>query len=210
MPAVVKSTAKMLFTCFVHSADGMVGDISLDLDAASFTHSWCFLSSFVFRGEMVTSAVEANVAQQEDVKNVLCMEGGHGETSYINNSQVQSRNLQMVVHVLKETLDRIRFPPRPEKLMTAADLGCSCGQNTVFVADVIVQHMTQLYVSRGHAAPEFCFYFSDLRSNDFNTLFHLLPDRSKSAAAGAGYFGAGVPGSFHERLFPERLDSVSD
>ncbi|PUZ49389.1 hypothetical protein GQ55_7G322100 [Panicum hallii var. hallii] len=159
---------------------------------------------------MMAAAREADavlVAQPEVVKNVLCMEGGQGETSYINNSQVQSRNLEMVVDVLKETLDAIRLPRRPEKLLTAADLGCSCGQNTIFVADVIVQHMTDLYTSRGHAPPEFSFYFSDLPSNDFNTLFRLLPDYSAAAGNGSRrrrYFAAGVPGSFHDRLFPER------
>ncbi|XP_025825849.1 indole-3-acetate O-methyltransferase 1-like isoform X1 [Panicum hallii] len=151
----------------------------------------------------MVAAVKGVEAQHEVVKNVLCMEGGQGETSYISNSQVQSRNLEMVVHVLKETLDEIRPPRRPEKLLTAADLGCSCGQNTIFVADVIVQHMTDLYTSRGHAPPEFSFYFSDLPSNDFNTLFKLLPDPA-TAGARPRYFAAGVPGSFHGRLFPER------
>ncbi|CAO1943669.1 unnamed protein product [Urochloa humidicola] len=147
------------------------------------------------------------------MKNVLCMEGGQGETSYINDSQVQSRNLEMVVHVLKETLDTIRLggslAGRRRGSLTAADLGCSCGQNTLFVADAIVQHMTDLYASRGHAPPEFCVYFSDLQSIDFNTLFHLLLQDHDSTAAGDSsrrrrYFAAGVPGSFHDRLFPAR------
>ncbi|CAL5029440.1 unnamed protein product [Urochloa decumbens] len=164
---------------------------------------------------MVAAAKRADeavhVAQPEAVKNVFCMEGGQGETSYINNSQVQSRNLEMAVDILKETLDTIRLPRRPEKLLTAADLGCSCGQNTLFVADTIVQHMTDMYTSHGHAPPEFFFYFSDLPSNDFNILFHLLPDHDSSTAAGDGgrrrrrsYFAGGVPGSFHGRLFPAR------
>ncbi|KAL6651584.1 hypothetical protein ACP70R_010509 [Stipagrostis hirtigluma subsp. patula] len=153
------------------------------------------------------AAARQEEGQGEGMKNVFCMEGGQGETSYTNNSQVQYRNIQMVVHVLKETLDMIRTPHRPEKLLTAADLGCSCGQNTLFVADFIVQHMTDLYASHGHDAPEVFFYFSDLPSNDFNTLFHLLPD--STAAAGKDtrrrYFAAGVPGSFYDRLFPERF-----
>ncbi|KAF8660343.1 hypothetical protein HU200_057923 [Digitaria exilis] len=116
----------------------------------------------------------------------------------------------MVVDVLKETLDTIRLPPSPEKLLTAADLGCSCGENTLFVADVIVDHMSHTYTSIGHAPPEFSFYFSDLPSNDFNTLFRLLPDQQQPTAAGRTgdhrrrrYFAAGVPGSLYDRLFPE-------
>nr|TKW24094.1 hypothetical protein SEVIR_3G030400v2 [Setaria viridis] len=104
----------------------------------------------------------------------------------------------MVVHVLKETLDTIQLPRRPEKLLTAGDQGCSCGQNTPFVADAIVHHMTDP-VHRP-------FYFSDLPSNDFNTLFHLLQDSTTKAGNGSQrrYFAAGVPGSFYGRLFPEK------
>ncbi|CAN6236579.1 unnamed protein product [Urochloa humidicola] len=120
---------------------------------------------------MVTVTGEENaVAEQESLKSVFSMEGGQGEASYMNNSQVQSQILQTVVQVLKETLDTIRLPRWPETgLLTAADLGCSCGQNTLFVADAIVQHMTDLYASRGNAPPEFCVYFSDLPNNDFKS-----------------------------------------
>ncbi|CAN6241293.1 unnamed protein product [Urochloa humidicola] len=158
-------------------------------------------------GKMVTATGEENgAAQQESLKDVFSMEGGQGEASYVNNSQVQSQILQTVIHVLKETLDGIQLPHRPEtKLLTVADLGCSCGQNTLVVADAIVQHMTDMYGSRGHDPPKFCVYFSDLPSNDFNTLFRLLQD---STAANRRYFGAGVPGSFYERLFPESFIDV--
>ncbi|KAF0890988.1 hypothetical protein E2562_005097 [Oryza meyeriana var. granulata] len=152
------------------------------------------------------------------MKNVLCMKGGQGESSYLNNSQAQSRNLQMMLHALEETLDKVQLPPRaPGKpLLTAADLGCSCGRNTLVVADAIVEHMTKLCrTSRGrdgdHADdPEFCFYFSDLPSNDFNTLFGLLPQHAASSDEGSRrrYFAAAVPGSFHDRLFPERFINV--
>ncbi|KAL6614214.1 hypothetical protein ACP70R_036484 [Stipagrostis hirtigluma subsp. patula] len=141
---------------------------------------------------MVAVRDEANaVAPQEGLKNVLCMEGGQGEASYMNNSQGQSRTLQLVIHVLMETLDKIRLPRRPERLLTFADLGCSCGQNTLVVADVVARHMAELYGSCGHAAPEICFYFSDLPSNDFNTLFRLLHD-SPAAGVDGRYFSAGV------------------
>ena len=120
---------------------------------------------------------------------------------------MQSQILQIVIHVLKETLDTIQLPRRPEKLLTAADLGCSCGQNALVVAGAIVQHMTDMYASRGHVPPEFCIYFSDLPSNDFNTLFRLLPDYS-AAAGNRRFFGAGVPGSFYDRLFPESFIDV--
>uniref|UniRef100_J3M2E7 Jasmonate O-methyltransferase n=1 Tax=Oryza brachyantha TaxID=4533 RepID=J3M2E7_ORYBR len=108
---------------------------------------------------------------------------------------------------LKETLDRVQLPrrrrPAEKLLLTAADLGCACGLNTLVIADTIVQHMTRM--CGASCSTEFCFYFSDLPGNDFNTLFQLL---SQHAAAAAGYFAAAVPGSFHDRLFPERSINV--
>ncbi|KAF8660342.1 hypothetical protein HU200_057922 [Digitaria exilis] len=116
-----------------------------------------------------------------------------------------------MLHVLKETLGKLQLPRRTEKkLLTAADLGCSCGQNTLLVADLIVQGMAdELYGGSrlGHPPPEFCFYFNDLPSNDFNTLFHLLPDSARNGGRPA-YFAAGVAGSFYDRLFPERFIDV--
>uniref|UniRef100_A0A0D9ZS36 Jasmonate O-methyltransferase n=1 Tax=Oryza glumipatula TaxID=40148 RepID=A0A0D9ZS36_9ORYZ len=153
--------------------------------------------------------------QQQDIKNVFCMEGGQGESSYINNSQSQSRNLKMMLYALEETLDKIQLPrhrPGKKPLLTAADLGCSCGHNTLLIADVIVDHMTKLCGAGSLGSKdddglelEFCFYFCDLASNDFNTLFHLLPQQ---AAAARRYFAAAIPGSFYDRLFPERSINV--
>ncbi|XP_052152685.1 indole-3-acetate O-methyltransferase 1-like [Oryza glaberrima] len=153
--------------------------------------------------------------QHQDIKNVFCMEGGQGESSYINNSQSQSRNLKMMLYVLEETLDKIQLPrhrPGKKPLLTAADLGCSCGHNTLLIADVIVDHMTKLCGTGSLGSKdddglelEFCFYFCDLPSNDFNTLFHLLPQQ---AAAARRYFAAAIPGSFYDRLFPERSINV--
>jgi indole-3-acetate O-methyltransferase len=125
----------------------------------------------------------------------------------------------MMLYALEETLDKIAIPPRgPGRLLlTAADLGCSCGRSSLVVADAIVQHMTKLCRGRGKhvdavaaADPEFWFYFSDLPSNDFNTLFSLLPPHAASSGDGSGrrYFAAAVPGSFHDRLFPERSIDV--
>ena len=121
----------------------------------------------------------------------------------------------MVVPALKETLDTIRLPRRPEKLLAAADLGCSCGQNTLVVADAIVQHMTDMYVSQGHDPPEFCIYFSDLPSNDFNTLFRLLPNYSAAAGNGSRRRRARVvprppvPGEVHPRVHLHLLGALA-
>uniref|UniRef100_A0A0E0GY78 Jasmonate O-methyltransferase n=1 Tax=Oryza nivara TaxID=4536 RepID=A0A0E0GY78_ORYNI len=155
--------------------------------------------------------------QAHDVKNVFSMKGGQGESSYLKNSKAQLRDLQMMLYALEETLDKITIPPRgPGKLLlTAADLGCSCGRSSLVVADAIVHNMTNKlcrgkHVDAAAADPEFCFYFSDLPRNDFNTLFNLLPPHAASSGDGSGrrYFAAAVPGSFHDRLFPERSIDV--
>uniref|UniRef100_A0A0D9XRC2 Jasmonate O-methyltransferase n=1 Tax=Leersia perrieri TaxID=77586 RepID=A0A0D9XRC2_9ORYZ len=115
-----------------------------------------------------------------------------------------------MLHALEETLDKIQVPRQLGKkpLPTAADLGCSCGQNTLVIADLCgtCRDSTDRDDTVITVDPEFCFYFSDLPSNDFNTLFHLLPDNDDSSGVGGGrsYFAAAVPGSFHGRLFPER------
>ena len=78
-----------------------------------------------------------------------------------------------------------------------ADLGCSVGPNTFITMQNLIESMER----KGHFQdrtnmPEFHLFFNDHTSNDFNTLFNSLPpDRH--------YFAAGVPGSFHGRLFPK-------
>jgi indole-3-acetate O-methyltransferase len=79
--------------------------------------------------------------------------------------------------------------------------------------DVIIKHITKRYEALGFNPPEFSAFFSDLPSNDFNTLFQLLPplanygvsmEECLAANNHRSYFAAGVPGSFYRRLFPAR------
>lgn len=84
-----------------------------------------------------------------------------------------------------------------------ADLGCSVGPNTFLAVNNIIEAVAQKYQIKGHSnLPEIQVFFSDLVSNDFNYLFASLPQDKQ-------YFSAGVPGSFHGRLFPKAsLDFV--
>lgn len=85
-----------------------------------------------------------------------------------------------------------------------ADMGCATGPNTFIAMQYLVDVLKQKCKSQtcpsdgnpGDALPEFHVFFNDHISNDFNTLFTSLPQ-------GKPYFAAGVPGSFHTRLFPE-------
>ncbi|XP_048330652.2 loganic acid O-methyltransferase-like [Ziziphus jujuba] len=80
----------------------------------------------------------------------------------------------------------------------SADLGCSVGPNTFIAVENIIEAVKLKYQSQSPASkiPEFQVFFNDHTSNDFNFLFTSLPkDRE--------YYAAGLPGSFHCRIFPE-------
>ena len=125
---------------------------------------------------------------------------------------MQARHARSMIHLLKETLDVVQLSS-PESPFVVVDLGCSSGSNTIFVVDAIIKHMTKRYEASGYESPEFSAFFSDLPSNDFNTLFHLLPplandggsmEECLAADNHRSYFAAAVPGSFYRRLFPAR------
>ncbi|KAI4306157.1 hypothetical protein L6164_029458 [Bauhinia variegata] len=152
------------------------------------------------------------VVSNMKLERLLSMKGGKGEASYANNSQAQARHARSVLHLLKETLDRVQLDS-PEVPFVVVDLGCSCGSNTINIVDVIIKHIIKRYEALGSDPPEFSAFFSDLPSNDFNTLFQLLPplanygvsmEECLAADNHRSYFAAGVPGSFYRRLFPAR------
>ncbi|KAG9445296.1 hypothetical protein H6P81_016636 [Aristolochia fimbriata] len=150
------------------------------------------------------------VVPQMKLERMFSMKGGNGETSYANNSQAQARHARSMLHLLEGALNNVVLPFSGTGPFTVADLGCSCGQNTLFIVDVIVKHFTKKYEDAGAEAPEFQVFFSDLPSNDFDTLFHLLPplaikgslEECLASDASRSYYAAGVPGSFYRRLFP--------
>ncbi|KAJ9153844.1 hypothetical protein P3X46_027241 [Hevea brasiliensis] len=150
------------------------------------------------------------------LEKLLCMKGGKGEASYANNSQAQALHARSMLHLLEETLDMVHLSS-PEVPFQVVDLGCSSGSNTIYIIDVIIKHIIKRYESSGLEPPEFSAFFSDLPSNDFNTLFQLLPplanyggsmEECLAASGHRNYFAAGVPGSFYRRLFPARSIDV--
>ncbi|KAE9606372.1 hypothetical protein Lal_00013592 [Lupinus albus] len=150
------------------------------------------------------------VVSNMELEKLLSMKGGKGEASYANNSQAQGMHAKSMHHLLKETLDKVELHAT-DTAFVVVDLGCSCGTNTLNVVDVIINHIIKRYEAIGrHDQPEFSAFFSDLPSNDFNTLFQLLPpllpnmEECLAANNHRSYFAAGVPGSFYRRLFPAR------
>lgn len=125
---------------------------------------------------------------------------------------MQARHARSMLHLLRETLDGVQLTS-PEVPFTVVDLGCSSGSNTIFTIETIIKHMSKRYEEAGFKPPEFSAFFSDLPSNDFNTLFQLLPpiadpgvsmEEYLAAKGHRSYFAAAVPGSFYKRLFPCR------
>lgn len=85
------------------------------------------------------------------------------------------------------------------KTFRIADLGCSVGPNTFKAVENIIEAVKSKYQSQSlitSQIPEFHVFFNDHASNDFNSLFTALPQDKQ-------YYAAGVPGSFHGRIFPE-------
>ncbi|KAL2316703.1 hypothetical protein Fmac_030579 [Flemingia macrophylla] len=159
------------------------------------------------------------VVSNMELERLLSMKGGKGEASYANNSQAQAIHAKSMLHLLRESLDRVELVKGREVPFVVVDLGCSCGSNTINVVDVMIKHMMKRYEALGWHPPEFSAFFSDLPSNDFNTLFQLLPplavanygvsmEECLAANNHRSYFAAGVPGSFYRRLFPARSVDV--
>ncbi|KAK6930525.1 SAM dependent carboxyl methyltransferase [Dillenia turbinata] len=144
------------------------------------------------------------------------MKAGTGPSSYAHNSNLQAcvslflissastpvrtaaeKLRGIITAAIVENLDMSHLSP-PSNQYCIADLGCSTGPNTFFTVNAIMEatkHRCDQENADDHL-PEFLVFFNDHVSNDFNTLFVSLPTDGK-------YSAAGVPGSFHRRLFPK-------
>ncbi|OIW09487.1 hypothetical protein TanjilG_23770 [Lupinus angustifolius] len=150
------------------------------------------------------------------LERLFSMKGGKGESSYANNSQAQARHAKSMLHLVKENLDLAELQASDNPFVVV-DLGCASGSNTINVVDVIIKHIIKRYEASGLKQPEFSAFFTDLPSNDFNSLFQLLPPlgnygaRTEECVAAnnhRSYFTAAVPGSFYRRLFPAKTVNI--
>ncbi|GLJ28225.1 hypothetical protein SUGI_0554420 [Cryptomeria japonica] len=96
-------------------------------------------------------------------------------------------------------------------IFRVADFGCGTGENTLVVANTIVNAVQRSFEE--HEIPEFEVYFIDLACNDFNSLFRMLPPHrpdyadvdnggDKNPLAGRSYIAAAVPESVQQRRSP--------
>ncbi|KAL2455682.1 S-adenosyl-L-methionine-dependent methyltransferase superfamily protein [Abeliophyllum distichum] len=130
------------------------------------------------------------------------MNGGHGSQSYTKNSSPQRGAMEAAEEIIKEEISKKLDIEKlssstSTRTISIGDFGCSTGPNTFLAIQNIVEAISKKFetnLSNFHI-PEFQVYFNDRTSNDFNTLFALLPFERQ-------YYAAGVPGSFHNRQLP--------
>ncbi|KAL0000122.1 hypothetical protein SO802_019724 [Lithocarpus litseifolius] len=131
----------------------------------------------------------------------FAMNGGKGPYSYAQNSIYQREAAEAAKEKINKAIaDHFDIKTLSASLnsVCVADLGCSTGPNTFISVQNIIEAVKLQYISKGvHTEiPEFLVFFNDHVCNDFNTLFKSLPPNKQ-------YIAAGVPGSFHGRLFPK-------
>lgn len=136
---------------------------------------------------------------------VLCMQGGDDDVSYAKNSQAPASAITLCKPLLFTAIQSMNlfFKSKEDAdSLRIADLGCATGYNTLATIDMVVESLSNRYLKECGFEPEFEVFFSDLPSNDFNSLFQSLTamfsDNKKNK-----YYAAGVPGSFYHRLFPK-------
>ncbi|CAI9769174.1 unnamed protein product [Fraxinus pennsylvanica] len=128
------------------------------------------------------------------------MNEGDGHQSYAKNSSYQGGVTEAAKEIIKEEisqkLDIENLSLTSTNSIRIADFGCSSGPNTFNAMQIIVESIKKKIETVSHQMPEFQVFFNDRTSNDFNILFALLPSERQ-------YYAAGVPGSFHGRVFPK-------
>ncbi|KAJ4707022.1 S-adenosylmethionine-dependent methyltransferase [Melia azedarach] len=130
------------------------------------------------------------------------MVAGDGPQSYAKNSTFQKGFVEatkgMVAASIVEKLDLRSMGIDTSRTLQIADLGCSVGPNTFIAVQNMIDAVEQNYQAENQnpSTLEFQVLFNDHSNNDFNTLFKNLPPNRR-------YYAAGVPGSFHGRLFPK-------
>ncbi|XP_057864405.1 indole-3-acetate O-methyltransferase 1-like [Cryptomeria japonica] len=146
-----------------------------------------------------------------EMENVLGMKGGDGESSYAKSSSAQLNMLQAVKPILERAIyENMILMSDVGGIFRIADFGCGTGKNTLVVANTIVNAVKRSFEE--HEMPEFEVYFIDLPSNDFNSLFRILPphrpdyadvdnDGDNNPLAGRSYIAA-VPESVQQRSSP--------
>ena len=153
------------------------------------------------------------------------MQGGDGAESYARNSGPQNfgfhayakAHLVKAIQLYKENNaifirdsdkqneDHVIQAMSPS-LIRIADYGCGYGRNTVEYAQFIISELLELHSEEANEfIKELQYYFVDLPSDDFNTLFCMLHEHefARVFEGSLKLFCAGVPRSFYNHVLPE-------
>lgn len=97
------------------------------------------------------------------------------------------------------------------KIICIADLGCSSRSSAFLAVSQIIKTIDKERIKKGHKLLEFYVFLNDLPSNDFNTIFQMLPAFKENLRKQnmekdelfdlPNCFVMGVAGSFYTRLF---------
>ncbi|CAN6681804.1 unnamed protein product [Malus baccata var. baccata] len=139
----------------------------------------------------------------------FAMNGGDGLNSYKKNSKFQRQGFDASKILLRDSIQenftiQNNLNGNITTILRIADLGCSVGPNTFACVKTIIEAVKLKFETHQDfktQLPEFQVFFNDQVSNDFNTLF-------KGFSVDRNYMVAGVPGSFHGRLFPKASMNV--
>lgn len=140
------------------------------------------------------------------VEQVLHMNGGCDDSSYLMNSQIQKKIITISQHTTEAAILDFCCTNLPKSL-GIADLGCSSGPNALLVVSEIIDAVEARCRLLGGSPPEFRVFLNDLPGNDFNTIFKSLAafyEKLKEKGSDCSCFIFGVPGTFYGRLFPDR------
>ncbi|KAL3371008.1 hypothetical protein AABB24_007839 [Solanum stoloniferum] len=110
-----------------------------------------------------------------EVTKVLHMNGGMGDASYAKNSLLQQKVILMTNSITDEAISSLYNNLSPRETICIADLDCSSGPNTFLPVSQLIQTIDKERKNKGHKSLKFHVFLNDLPSNDFNTIFRLLP-----------------------------------
>ncbi|CDP21471.1 unnamed protein product [Coffea canephora] len=143
------------------------------------------------------------------MEQILHTKGGEDEESYAKNSTFQVMFMN-VNHELNRSIQEFCQANLAEaECIRVADLGCASGPNTLLAVESIIDSINrECHNLNILKLPNIQVFLNDLLSNDFNSIFKLLPSfyQKLEESYGRGSrscFIAAMPGSFYGRLFPD-------
>ncbi|XP_007009070.2 PREDICTED: probable caffeine synthase 2 [Theobroma cacao] len=140
----------------------------------------------------------------EAVKDVLCMNNGVGENSYVKAEALTIKVMAITKPIVPKAVQSLFTETDhsiPLQVVNVADLGCAVGPQPLEFMSTVIESILKKCGEMGREMPEIQFFLNDLVGNDFNTLFKglsVVQEKYKKVS----WFAMGAPGSFHGRLFP--------